>query len=201
MEQWLARRAHNPKVGGSSPSPAIFSGGIAQLVEQRNHNPLVVGSSPSAAKTLISGGVFLTTANLRVKANVNAYLFLEKGDQILLMLRENTGYFDGYWSVPSGHVDAGESAIQGMVREAYEEIGITINPEDLHPKHIIHRQTERVNVDIFFTCSKWRGEPINNEPHKCGGIRFSPKEALPEKLIDYVSAALTADTFYSESGF
>ena len=24
MEQWLARRAHNPKVGGSSPSPAIF---------------------------------------------------------------------------------------------------------------------------------------------------------------------------------
>ncbi len=24
MEQWLARRAHNPKAGGSNPSPAIF---------------------------------------------------------------------------------------------------------------------------------------------------------------------------------
>lgn len=53
MEQGLARWAHNPKVGGSNPSPAIFifiSGGIAQLVEQRNHNPSVVGSNPAAAK-------------------------------------------------------------------------------------------------------------------------------------------------------
>lgn len=33
VEQWLAHWAHNPKVGGSNPSPAIFfSGGIAQLV-------------------------------------------------------------------------------------------------------------------------------------------------------------------------
>lgn len=34
VEQWLARWAHNPKAGGSNPSPAIFSffGGIAQLV-------------------------------------------------------------------------------------------------------------------------------------------------------------------------
>ena len=49
VEQWLARWAHNPKVEGSNPSPAISFGGIAQLVEQRNHNPRVLGSSPSTA--------------------------------------------------------------------------------------------------------------------------------------------------------
>jgi hypothetical protein len=38
MEQWSARWAHNPKAGGSNPSPANFNtfwcsyGGIAQLV-------------------------------------------------------------------------------------------------------------------------------------------------------------------------
>jgi hypothetical protein len=32
VEQWLARWAHNPKAGGSNPSPANFLGGIAQLV-------------------------------------------------------------------------------------------------------------------------------------------------------------------------
>lgn len=32
VEQWLARWAHNPKAGGSNPSPAISHGGIAQLV-------------------------------------------------------------------------------------------------------------------------------------------------------------------------
>lgn len=50
MEQGLARWAHNPKAGGSNPSPAIFLlGGIAQSVEQRNHNPRVIGSIPVAA--------------------------------------------------------------------------------------------------------------------------------------------------------
>lgn len=62
-----ARRAHNPKVAGSSPAPANYTeasfissffflpkyGGLAQLVEQRNHNPQVTGSSPVAAIVLI----------------------------------------------------------------------------------------------------------------------------------------------------
>ena len=60
MEQGLARWAHNPKAGGSNPSPAIFCvfvsiafhGGIAQLAEHRNHNPFVVGSIPTAATLL-----------------------------------------------------------------------------------------------------------------------------------------------------
>ena len=40
-----ARRAHNPKVVGSNPTPAIHAQ-IAQLVEQRTENPRVTGSIP-----------------------------------------------------------------------------------------------------------------------------------------------------------
>ena len=46
MEQLVARRAHNPKVVGSNPSPAT-SAQIAQLVEQRTENPRVAGSIPA----------------------------------------------------------------------------------------------------------------------------------------------------------
>ena len=59
-----ARRAHNPKVVGSNPAPAIFlclfsisicliekfirrNAQIAQLVEQRTENPRVAGSIPA----------------------------------------------------------------------------------------------------------------------------------------------------------
>ena len=43
-----ARRAHNPKVTGSNPVPAIFYfAPIAQLVEQRTENPRVAGSIPA----------------------------------------------------------------------------------------------------------------------------------------------------------
>ena len=45
MEQLEARRAHNPKVAGSSPAPATCAQ-LAQLVEQRTENPRVSGSIP-----------------------------------------------------------------------------------------------------------------------------------------------------------
>ena len=44
----VARRAHNPKVVGSNPAPAI-EGSVAQLVEQWIEAPCVGGSLPSRA--------------------------------------------------------------------------------------------------------------------------------------------------------
>ena len=48
-----ARRAHNPKVVGSNPAPAIHAQ-IAQLVEQRTENPRVAGSIPALGIFLLS---------------------------------------------------------------------------------------------------------------------------------------------------
>ena len=48
----VARRAHNPKVVGSNPAPAI-EGSVAQLVEQWIEAPCVGGSIPSRAINLI----------------------------------------------------------------------------------------------------------------------------------------------------
>ena len=59
-----ARRAHNPKVTGSNPVPAIYAQ-IAQLVEQRTENPRVAGSIPAL-------GIFLHGKCLSVE---NKYLY------------------------------------------------------------------------------------------------------------------------------
>ena len=48
----VARRAHNPKVVGSNPAPAI-EGSVAQLVEQWIEAPCVGGSIPSRAISFI----------------------------------------------------------------------------------------------------------------------------------------------------
>ena len=48
-----ARRAHNPKVTGSNPVPAIYAQ-IAQLVEQRTENPRVAGSIPALGIIFLS---------------------------------------------------------------------------------------------------------------------------------------------------
>lgn len=136
--------------------------------------------------------------------NVNTYVFLKKDDQILLLLRKNTGYMDGYYGLVAGHVERGESAKEGMIREAFEEAGIHIKPHDLKPVHIMHRKTERTNLDIFFECTHWEGEIINSEPHKCESLDFFSLNHLPSNIMPYLKDALKAihtGIIYSELGW
>ena len=54
-----------------------------------------------------------------------AYVFLLRGSEVLLQLRQNTGYRDGHWAAAAaGHVEHGESVLVAAVREAEEEIGL-----------------------------------------------------------------------------
>lgn len=141
---------------------------------------------------------------MRATAAVSVYLVLRQDEEVLLLLRQNTGFMDGHYGLVSGHVEAGESATDGMIREAYEEAGITLHPDHLRVAHIMHRQSERLNVDIFFDCSSWEGEIQNREPHKCAELKFFPLHSPPDQLISYVHDALKAidqKSFYSESGW
>ncbi|MBG0828748.1 NUDIX domain-containing protein [Planomonospora sp. ID67723] len=106
------------------------------------------------------------------------------------MRRANTGYGDGRWHLPSGHLEAGESAVHAAVREAREETGVTIAPEDLSFAHVMHRAPDRVG--LFFLAGGWEGEPCNAEPDKCSEIAWFPLDDLPPDTIGYPAAAVRA---------
>lgn len=127
----------------------------------------------------------------RSKASVNAYLILEKDGMVLLGLRKNTGYQDGMYSLVAGHVEDNESATTGMCREAHEEIGIEINPLDLKIVLTMHRKSNRNNIDLFMTCTSWKNEIINNEPHKCDSLAFFSYDNIPENTTPYIVKALS----------
>ncbi|MBI3211787.1 MAG: NUDIX domain-containing protein [Simkania negevensis] len=140
----------------------------------------------------------------RLGASVNAYLILKQGENVLLLLRQNTGYYDGFYGLPAGHVENGESATEGMLRETYEEIGITLNSSNLQVLHVMHRQSNRFNVDIFFQCSLWEGKIENREIEKCASLEFHPLHELPSNTIPYIADALQAISkgiCYSEQGW
>lgn len=140
----------------------------------------------------------------RSSAIVSVYLILRRNNNILLYLRKNTGYYDNCYGLVSGHVEDGESATAAMAREAYEEAGIEIDPDTLKAVHVMHRLTDRFNIDLFFVCDKWKGRITNQEPKKCAALDFFSFDNLPPNTIPYIQDALKAfakGNFYSEDGW
>ena len=107
--------------------------------------------------------------------------------EILLQLRQNTGYMDNMYDFAcSGHVEKGESFAAALVREAKEEIGLTVKEEDLIFLAINHHY-QADHVQLFFTTSKYEGTPTVCEQDQCGGLLWADLDNLPESTIPYVA--------------
>lgn len=137
-----------------------------------------------------------------------SYLTLMKDNKVLLLRRFNTGYEDGNYSMIAGHVDKGETFTQCIIREAEEEAGIFLKPEDLKVAHVMHRNSRTTEnnerVDVFFVTRQWQGEPQNKEPHKCDDLSWFKLDNLPSNTIPYIRQALEGiknRIYYSEHGW
>lgn len=127
---------------------------------------------------------------MRTTFPVTVHLFFLRGDQILLARRFNTGFADGQYSVPAGHLDGGETVMAAAVREALEEVGVHLQADCIHYSSVMHRLDGEERVDFFVTVSEWIGEPFNAEPDKCDDLRWVSVDDLPENTIPYIKIAL-----------
>lgn len=132
---------------------------------------------------------------------VASYVILRRGDKVLFVLRENTSWMNGFYGLPSGKVDIGESFSVAAVREGAEEVGVEIDSQDLKFTHVMHRHDESDWVDVYFEVKKWEGEPYNAEPHVHSKIEWLDINKLPDNVILPVKIALEAikkNEVYSE---
>jgi 8-oxo-dGTP pyrophosphatase MutT (NUDIX family) len=127
---------------------------------------------------------------MRATFPVTVHLFFILENKILLARRLNTGYRDGEYSVPAGHLDGGETVIAAGIREAKEEIGVDINAEDMIFSSVMHRTEDDERVDFFVQVHKWEGEIVNAEPVKCDDLRWVDANKLPDNIIPYVARAI-----------
>jgi len=114
------------------------------------------------------------------------------------------------YSLPAGHVEADESALQAAYREAQEEVAVKLPEGSLALVHTMYRATKSdansgtERVDMFFETRSWPHEPTNNEPQKCDELLWCKLDALPDNVIGEVRQALeciTAGRPYSDYGF
>jgi len=133
------------------------------------------------------------------------YLILKKENKVLLIRRFNTGWMDGMYTLPAGHINGNETSEMAISREAKEEINLTILPKDLSIIHIMHRKsTDREYFDIFIEAKNYSGELKNNEENKCDDINWFSMDSLPENTLSYISEAfklISKGQYFSNFGF
>ena len=121
-----------------------------------------------------------------------SYVFLLRdgvgGPEVLLQLRQHTGFMDGHWAAAAaGHVERGETAHDAAHREAREEIDVG----DLALEFVTAMQRTRggepidERIDFFFTARSWSGTPRIVEPTKCAELAWFGLGALPDPVVPH----------------
>ena len=124
------------------------------------------------------------------------------GKQHVMMHRRKGSHGANYWGTGGGHLEVGESLIEGALREEGGEalrvknvkfLGV-MNFTQFKPKHY---------VDVSFS-AKWEaGEPTNAAPDETTDWQWIPLDDLPSPLFPPVAAYLraidTGENFFDSS--
>ena len=112
-------------------------------------------------------------------------LITNKNDEVLLMQRgPGSKNNHGKWENVGGHVESDESPRDTIIREAYEELGITITVGKVLIKRLLENNG-KVYLDYFFE-STTNDNPKIMESEKCSAIAWVKKSELKNyDLCDY----------------
>lgn len=125
--------------------------------------------------------------NARLAVGCSATIFNEDHTKVLLTQRED----NGQWCLPGGHMEAGETAEEAAVREAWEETGLRVHAVHLigvytSPNFVIEYADGRRHqiVAMNFECEIVGGElGLSNETTAFG--YFSPQEIQELDLMPH----------------
>lgn len=117
-------------------------------------------------------------------------LFVRRG-KIYLQRRKNTGWQDGKYDLPAGHIESDEAPITAAIREAKEEAGVDLKPENLEFIHIMYRKSQdRTYADFYFLAKTYKGKPRIAEPEKCDADGWFSFNNLPD-IIPFLKSFIT----------
>lgn len=112
-----------------------------------------------------------------------SFVIFKRAGKVAFVLRENTSWMNGYYGLASGKVEKNESFLSCAIREAKEEVGVTLGPENLEYVHTLHRKSDDSEwVDVFFEAKNWKEEPFNAEPHMHKELAWLDLAKLPDNV-------------------
>ncbi|MEV6674809.1 NUDIX domain-containing protein [Streptomyces sp. NPDC051162] len=129
----------------------------------------------------------------QLRCVIDVMVLLHRDDgRVLLLRRPGGGFTDGLLAPPGGHVERGETFVDGALREVRAEVSVGIDPLDLEFCHLIHHRDPggEDRVGIAFTAQRWSGEPRSGEPRKCSALVWADPARPPADCAPYGAAVL-----------
>lgn len=129
----------------------------------------------------------------RFTLSVSVFVIIREGAKVLLLRRANTGWKDGFLSLPAGAHDGKETLAQAAARELREETSLIVAEADLKLAHLLHCQSGDSGEEwlgAFFVAEKCSGVPQLLERAKHDHIGWYAMDELPENLIPYTRQGL-----------
>jgi 8-oxo-dGTP diphosphatase len=132
-----------------------------------------------------------------------------KANRVLLLRRAGTGYMDGRYDFPSGHMESGELPTTAAARELKEETSLEVVPEALRLCHVYVNENDPglpylglVYKAMHNFC---RGDFRIVEPNKCDDMGFYEIGRLPNvtpqvrDALGNISVEQVTHSYYGEN--
>jgi 8-oxo-dGTP diphosphatase len=105
-------------------------------------------------------------------------------DNQILLIKRNTRPFVGYWALPGGRMNLGETIEQTIVREVKEETGLEVTIVSKIGEYIEKGVKDDVDYEYYPTCFlvKPVGGEIKKQESEIQEIKLFSLRALPKPL-------------------
>ena len=126
----------------------------------------------------------------RFRVLLTARLFLHYREHTLYLM-QTKGNGGGY-TLPGGKIEGEEFAKEALIREAFEEIGISLTKKSLKLVHVMYKRLHSTTeIIFFFNATKWKNDLEVKELDKFSKYVWLPDDEPPQRLPAVIKAAMT----------
>lgn len=117
---------------------------------------------------------------------------LMKNSKVLLLRRMDWApLWPSCWHCVTGKMEQGETPKQTIVREAFEEVGLDIDPDlgtvvSVTAKNFQNPELIYKDISLFFVVKDFESEPVNKEPRLHDKMEWFDVNSLPSPIIPVV---------------
>ncbi|PNW83845.1 hypothetical protein CHLRE_04g217946v5 [Chlamydomonas reinhardtii] len=160
-----------PAAQAASTAPVQLSPAAAPALATNTFASMDEGDAPAAApggvRLLVVVGVVLLDDPLwdhETGEPSKGAAAADRPVRVLLAQRPVGKSNAGLWEFPGGKVDPGETPEAALVRELYEELGISVDPADLAPLTFASHTYPTFHLLMpLYACRRWSGVPVGAE--------------------------------------